>query len=44
MTSPAAARSAAALVAGHRLPDDVVAVGLDIDAIDPARFRGAIDG
>ena len=44
MTSPAAARSTAALVAGHRLPDDVVAAGLDLDGIDPGRFRGATHG
>ncbi len=39
MTSPAAARTAAALTADHRLPDDVAAAGLEVDAIDPARFR-----
>ncbi|GMQ85156.1 MAG: FAD-dependent oxidoreductase [Acidimicrobiia bacterium] len=39
MTAPAAARTAAALVAGHRLPDDVIAAGLEAGAIDPARFR-----
>ena len=39
MTAPAAARAAAALVAGHRLPDDIVAAGLDPSEIDPARFR-----
>ncbi len=39
MTAPAAARTTAALVAGHRVPDDVVAAGLDVAAVDPARFR-----
>lgn len=39
MTAPATARVSAALVAGHRLPDDVTAAGLEVGAIDPARFR-----
>lgn len=39
MTAPAAARTAAALVADHRVPSDVAHNGLDIDDIDPARFR-----
>jgi len=39
MTAPAAARATAALVDGHRLPDDIVSAGLDPSEIDPARFR-----
>jgi D-arginine dehydrogenase len=39
MTSPAAARATAALVDGHRLPDDLIAAGLKLTDIDPARFR-----
>jgi D-arginine dehydrogenase len=39
MTAPAAARTTAALVAGHRLPDDVAAAGLRVSDVDPARFR-----
>ncbi len=39
MTAPAAARATAALVDGHRLPDDIIAAGLDPSEIDPARFR-----
>ncbi len=39
MTAPAAARTAAALVANHRIPADVADEGLDPDVIDPARFR-----
>jgi D-arginine dehydrogenase len=44
MTAPAAARSTAALLAGHRLPDDVTAAGLEADAVDPARVRASRDG
>ncbi len=39
MTAPAAARATAALVDGHRLPDDIVSAGLEPSEIDPARFR-----
>ncbi len=39
MTAPATARVSAALVAGHRLPDDVTVAGLEVGAVDPARFR-----
>lgn len=39
MTAAAAARTTAALLAGHRVPDDVVAAGLEAGAVDPARFR-----
>jgi D-arginine dehydrogenase len=39
MTAPAAARAAAALVDGHRLPDDLIAAGVRFSEIDPARFR-----
>lgn len=38
-TAPAAGRLAAALVRGATAPDDIVAAGLDAEAVSPQRFR-----
>ncbi len=38
-TCPAMARTAAALVTGSPVPDDIAAEGVTADAISPARFR-----
>ncbi len=38
MTSPAAARAACGLIVDQRLPDDLLALGLEEAALSPARF------
>jgi glycine/D-amino acid oxidase-like deaminating enzyme len=39
MTSPAMARAAASLMLDHRLPDDLVALGLTPADLSPSRLR-----
>ena len=39
MMAESLARSLAALMAGGELPEDIRALGVDIPAIDPGRFR-----